>query len=159
MKDQKKDILDTYDKNIVDNSELSIWEALIPVFVVIGLLSVNIFFAGGELLGTYSNHYILVIGGIVAAVVGFFNKTTITTMISEVIGNLRSVLVPIFILALVGALAGSWLISGIIPAMIYYGLNILRPEIFLPATVVIASVISLATGSSWTTTALSLIHI
>lgn len=142
-----------FDDNIVDNSELNIWEALIPVLVVIALLSINIFFAGGELLGAYSNHYILVFGGLVAAVVGFFNKTSIGTMIQEVMGNLKSVLVPIFILMLVGALAGTWLISGIIPSMIYYGLKILSPEIFLPATVIIASIISLATGSSWTTSA------
>ena len=142
-----------FDDNIVDNSELNIWEALIPVLLVIALLSVNIFFADGALFGDYSNHYILVFGGLVAAVVGLFNKTSVGTMIQEVVGNLKSVLVPIFILMLVGALAGTWLISGIIPAMIYYGLKILSPEIFLPATVVIASVISLATGSSWTTSA------
>jgi NhaC family Na+:H+ antiporter len=142
-----------FDDNIEENSELNIWEALIPVLVVIGLLSVNIFLGDGVLFGDYSNHYILVFGGLVAAVVGFFNKTSIGTMIQEVIGNLKSVLVPIFILMLVGALAGTWLISGIIPSMIYYGLKILSPEIFLPATVVIASVISLATGSSWTTSA------
>ena len=54
---------------------------------------------------------------------------------------------------MVGALAGTWLISGIIPTMIYYGLKILSPSIFLPATVVICSIISIATGSSWTTSA------
>ncbi|MFK7936415.1 MAG: Na+/H+ antiporter NhaC family protein, partial [Saprospiraceae bacterium] len=59
----------------------------------------------------------------------------------------------IIILLFVGALAGSWLISGIIPAMIYYGLQILHPAIFLPATVIIAAIISVATGSSWTTSA------
>ncbi len=139
--------------NVVDNSELNIWEALIPVFVVIALLSINIFFAGGEMLGAYSNHYILVFGGLVAAIVGLWNRTSPGTMVREVLGNLKSVLVPILILALVGALAGTWLISGIIPSMIYYGLKILSPEIFLPATVIIASVISLATGSSWTTSA------
>ncbi|MBT7459010.1 MAG: Na+/H+ antiporter NhaC, partial [Flavobacteriaceae bacterium] len=53
----------------------------------------------------------------------------------------------------VGALAGTWLIGGIIPAMIYYGLQILHPTIFLPACVVICALISLATGSSWTTSA------
>jgi NhaC family Na+:H+ antiporter len=57
------------------------------------------------------------------------------------------------ILFLVGALAGTWLISGVIPAMVYYGLQVLSPEIFLPASVVIAAVISIATGSSWTTSA------
>tara|TARA_B110000114_G_scaffold33809_1_gene34848 strand:- start:6850 stop:8076 length:1227 start_codon:yes stop_codon:yes gene_type:complete len=54
---------------------------------------------------------------------------------------------------MVGALAGTWLISGIIPAMVYYGLQVLSPEIFLPASVVIAAIISIATGSSWTTSA------
>ena len=57
------------------------------------------------------------------------------------------------ILFLVGALAGTWLISGIIPAMVYYGLQVLSPAIFLPASVIIAAIISIATGSSWTTSA------
>jgi NhaC family Na+:H+ antiporter len=57
------------------------------------------------------------------------------------------------ILFLVGALAGTWLVSGVIPAMVYYGLQVLSPEIFLPASVIIAAVISIATGSSWTTSA------
>jgi NhaC family Na+:H+ antiporter len=74
-------------------------------------------------------------------------------MIEEVGENLKSTTGAIIILLFVGALAGSWLISGIIPAMIYYGLQILHPSIFLPATVVISAVISLATGSSWTTSA------
>ena len=54
---------------------------------------------------------------------------------------------------MVGALAGTWLISGIIPSMIYYGLQILNPTIFLAASVVICAIISIATGSSWTTSA------
>ena len=74
-------------------------------------------------------------------------------MLKEVWENLRSVFVPIMILFLVGALAGTWLVSGVIPAMVYYGLQVLSPEIFLPASVVIAAVISIATGSSWTTSA------
>jgi NhaC family Na+:H+ antiporter len=54
---------------------------------------------------------------------------------------------------MVGALAGTWMVSGIIPSMIYYGLQILSPAVFLPATLIICSVISIATGSSWTTSA------
>ena len=92
-------------------------------------------------------------GGIVAAVIGFFNKVSFATMIIEVWENWKSVFVPIMILFLVGALAGTWLISGIIPAMVYYGLQVLSPEIFLPASVIIAAIISIATGSSWTTSA------
>jgi len=57
------------------------------------------------------------------------------------------------ILFLVGALAGTWLVSGVIPAMVYYGLQVLNPSIFLPASVIICAIISIATGSSWTTSA------
>ena len=74
-------------------------------------------------------------------------------MINEIWENLKSVFIPIMILFLVGALAGTWLVSGVIPAMVYYGLQVLSPEIFLPASVVIAAIISIATGSSWTTSA------
>ena len=141
------------DQKIIDNKELNIWEALIPVVILMALLAYNIFVADGVWLGDYSNQYILLMGGAVAAIVGFFNKVSISTMIAEVWENWKSVFVPITILLLVGALAGTWLVSGIIPAMVYYGLQVLSPAIFLPASVVIAAIISIATGSSWTTSA------
>ena len=141
------------DTKIIKNKELNIWEALIPVAFLMLFLAYNIFFAGGELFGTYSNQIILVLSGVVAAIMGFLNKVSANTMIKEIWHNLKSVFVPIMILLLVGALAGSWLISGIIPAMVYYGLQVLNPTIFLPATLIICSIISIATGSSWTTSA------
>ncbi len=138
---------------VIENKELKIWEALVPVLILIGLLAYNIFYADGVLLGDYSNHYILLIGGLIAAFVGLFNKVSILTMVMEVWGNLKSVFVPLMILLLVGALAGTWMVSGVVPAMVYYGLQILNPTIFLAASVVICAIISLATGSSWTTSA------
>ena len=141
------------DQKIIQNKELNIFEALIPVVILMMLLAYNIFYAGGEWLGEYSNQFILLMGGVVASFVGFFNKVNVKTMLLEVWENLKSVFVPIMILFLVGALAGTWLISGIIPAMVYYGLQVLSPSIFLPASVVIAAIISVATGSSWTTSA------
>jgi len=141
------------DQKIIENVELNIWEALIPVLILMGLLAYNIFFLDGEMLGGYSNQWILLMGGGIAAIVGFRNKVGLKTMLMEVWENLRSVLVPIVILLLVGALAGTWLVSGVIPAMVYYGLQVLSPEIFLPASVIIAAIISIATGSSWTTSA------
>jgi NhaC family Na+:H+ antiporter len=144
---------DQKNHHIVENRELNLWEALIPVVILMGLLAYNIFFKEGEWLGEYSNQYILLMGGAAAAVVGFLNKSTLSTMLAEVWENLKSVFVPIMILFLVGALAGSWLVSGIIPAMVYYGLQVLNPTIFLPASVIIAAIISIATGSSWTTSA------
>lgn len=141
------------DQNVIENKELSFLEALIPVVLLMALLFYNIIFADGSLLGDYSNQIILLIGGVIAAIVGFFNKVSINRMLSEIWENLKSVFVPIMILFLVGALAGTWLVSGVIPAMVYYGLQVLSPEIFLPASVIIAAVISIATGSSWTTSA------
>ena len=140
-------------QRIIDNKELSIWEALIPVVILMGLLAYNIFFKDGAWLGDYSNQLILLIAGGITAVVGLYNKVSITTIVNEIWENLKSVFVPIMILFLVGALAGTWLISGIIPAMVYYGLQVLSPAIFLPASVIIAAIISIATGSSWTTSA------
>jgi len=145
--------IDIEKQHIVENKELNIWEALIPVVILMGLLAYNIFFKDGEWLGEYSNQFILLMGGIVAVVVGLFNKVSVAIMIKEVWENLKSVFVPIVILLLVGALAGTWLISGVIPAMVYYGLQVLSPEIFLPASVIISAIISVATGSSWTTSA------
>ena len=141
------------DQKIIDNKELNIWEALFPVVILMSLLAYNIFVAEGEWFGEYSNQYILLMGGVIAAIVGFFNKVSIRIMILEIWENWKSVFVPIMILLLVGALAGTWLISGVIPAMVYYGLQVLDPSIFLPACVVIAAIISIATGSSWTTSA------
>lgn len=140
-------------QKIISNKELSIWEALIPVVILMALLAYNIFAKDGEWLGGYSNQYILLIGAVIAAIVGLLNKVSIGLIVREIWENLKSVFVPICILFLVGALAGTWLLSGIIPSMVYYGLQVLSPAIFLPASVVIAAIISIATGSSWTTSA------
>ena len=133
-------------------SSLSIKTALLPLLVLIGLLAFNVFVYGDDALSG-SNQFILLFGAAVAAMVGFANKISYTIMLDKVADNLKSVTGAILILLFVGALAGTWLIGGVIPAMIYYGLQILHPSIFLPACVVICALISLATGSSWTTSA------
>ncbi|MGY5850603.1 Na+/H+ antiporter NhaC [Salegentibacter sp. F14] len=140
------------DEQIVENRELNIWEALIPVFALVAMLAFNVYVFGDDALSG-SNQFILLLGGAVAAIVGYFNNTKYDKMIDEVASNIQSTSGAILILLMVGALAGTWLISGIIPTMIYYGLQILNPTIFLAACVVICSVISVATGSSWTTSA------
>lgn len=140
------------DEPLVENKELHIWEALIPVLVLVGMLAYNVFIFGNDAISG-SNQFILLVGGAVAAVVGFFNKVTFAQMMEEVAENIKSTAGAILILLMVGALAGTWLISGIIPTMIYYGLQVLNPTIFLVACVIICAIISVATGSSWTTSA------
>ena len=131
---------------------ITLWGALLPVVVLVLLLSFNVTVYGDDALGG-SNQFILLMGAAVAAIVGFRNKVTYDQMIEAIGSNLKSTTGAILILLFVGALAGTWLLSGIIPAMIYYGLQILHPSIFLPACIVICAIISIATGSSWTTSA------
>ena len=138
---------------IIENKELSIWEALIPIFALVGMLFYNVAFAFGDDALSGSNQFILILGAAVAAIVGFFNKVTYKQMMTEVANNIKSTTGALLILLMVGSLAGTWLISGIIPTMIYYGLQILNPTIFLAACVIICAIISIATGSSWTTSA------
>lgn len=140
------------DNKIISNKELNIWEALLPVIVLVGMLAYNVYVYGDDALSG-SNQFVLLLGAAVAALVGYFNNTSYKTMMEEIGNNFKSTSGAILILLFVGSLAGTWLISGIIPSMIYYGLQILNPTIFLPATVVICAIISLATGSSWTTSA------
>jgi len=139
-------------ENIVENKNLTIAEALIPVLALVAMLAYNVYVFGDDALSG-SNQFILLMGGAVAAIVGIFNKVSYKKMIAEVAENVRSTTGALLILLMVGALSGTWLVSGIIPAMIYYGLQILNPTIFLAASVIISAIISIATGSSWTTAA------
>uniref|UniRef100_UPI004056D9A6 Na+/H+ antiporter NhaC n=1 Tax=Marivirga tractuosa TaxID=1006 RepID=UPI004056D9A6 len=74
-------------------------------------------------------------------------------MLDGIVSSISSAMSSILILLLIGSLAGTWLLSGIVPAMIYYGLNILNPTIFLFAACVVSAIVSVATGSSWSTIA------
>ncbi|HLW33025.1 MAG TPA: Na+/H+ antiporter NhaC family protein, partial [Aequorivita sp.] len=144
---------DPKEERVVENKELTIWEALIPVIALIIMLFYNVFFAFGDDALSGSSQFILLMGGAIAALVGFFNKVSFDQMMEEVAHNIKSTAGAILILLMVGGLAGTWLISGIIPTMIYYGMQILNPSIFLVSCVIICAVISIATGSSWTTSA------
>lgn len=134
------------------SNQLSLGRALFPILILVILLSYNVIVYGDDALSG-SNQFILLLGGAVAAIVGFQKNISYNSMLKKVAENLQSVTGALLILLFVGALAGTWLISGIIPAMIYYGLQILHPSIFLPACILICAIISLATGSSWTTSA------
>jgi NhaC family Na+:H+ antiporter len=136
-----------------ESKELSIYTALVPVFALILMLFYNVFFVFGDDALNGSNQFILILGAAVAAIVGFLNHTSYKKMLEEVSENLKSTSGALLILLMVGALSGTWLVSGIIPTMIYYGLQLLNPTFFLVASVLICAIISIATGSSWTTSA------
>ena len=127
-------------------------EALLPITFLIVLLSTNVWIFGDEALDG-SNQIVLILSGAVAAIIAFRFGISWKTLQKGILKSINSSMSAILILLMIGALAGSWMISGIVPAMIYYGLKILNPTILLFAATIICALVSLATGSSWTTIA------
>ena len=126
--------------------------ALLPIVVLIGLLAYNVFLYGDNSLGG-ANQLALLFAAATAVIVGIKFGAKWKNILDGISKSISSTTPAIIILLLIGALAGTWLLSGIVPAMIYYGLQILSPEIFLFACCIICAIVSLATGSSWSTIA------
>jgi len=132
--------------------EPSLFEALIPVIFLIILLTINVGIFGDEALGG-SNQIVLILSAGVATLVAFRLGYSWNSIQDGIVKSISSAMSSMLILLLIGSLAGTWMLSGVVPAMIYYGLQILSPKIFLFAACIVASIISVATGSSWTTAA------
>lgn len=99
-----------------------------------------------------SAHIPLVVGGIFAGAVAVFKLGFSWQELEEgILSTINMTMPSILILLVVGMLIGTWILSGIVPSMIYWGLNILSPGIFLVATTIICAIVSISTGSSWTT--------
>ena len=136
------------------SSEISLNKSLIPIIILISLLFYNIIsFENNDWLGEYTYHYLLISSSVIAVFLGFSENIGISHIIKRIIESIISITIPIIILLLVGALAGTWKVSGIIPAMVYYGLNLIDPSVFLPLTLIVSTLVSLTTGSSYTTSA------
>ena len=133
--------------------ELPLFWALVPIVLLMALLSYNVLIIYQDEATSGANQFALLLMGFVAAMIGLRNKVTFNEMLESVYNNIKTTSGAILILLFVGSLAGTWLISGVIPTMIYYGLQLLNPTIFLAVAVVVSAVISLLTGSSWGTTA------
>ena len=116
------------------------------------LLSLNVYIFSDN--ATYgSNQIALLLAATVAALISMRQGYKWRAILDGIVRSISSAMAAILILLLIGSLAGTWLISGIVPALIYYGLSILNPTIFLFAAVIVSAVVSVATGSSWTTAA------
>ena len=137
---------------IKKNTNISLFDSLTPIFLLVGLLYVNVNIYGDSSLEG-SNQFILLIGAAIAFLVGLKNKIKVDFIFNTISKNIKSISNPIIILLLVGALSGTWLLSGVIPSMIYYGFNIINASFFLPACVIISAIVAIATGSSWSTSA------
>ena len=97
-------------------------------------------------------HIPMLLGVFVAAVIGYRSGFAWDTIQGGMLKGISNALQAIVILLIIGILIGVWILSGVVPTLLYYGLKILTPEIFLPATLLICAITSLATGTSWGTT-------
>ena len=123
-----------------------------PLLSLIIILATNVLFYGDESLSG-PNQMALLLATAIAASIGVYNGKSWQSILKGISSSISSTSSAIIILLLIGALTGTWLISGIVPAMVYYGLKILNPEIFLLASCIICAIVSLASGSSWSTIA------
>ena len=129
------------------------WVSLIPFLVLIATLVVVIKVFGADALEGGSQVSLLFATGVVVAISMVFYRIPWKNFEDAILDNIRSVGSAIIILLLIGAVAGSWMVSGVVPTMIYYGMKVIFPSIFLFATCLICALISIMTGSSWTTIA------
>tara|TARA_B100000902_G_scaffold114302_1_gene115374 strand:- start:6627 stop:8060 length:1434 start_codon:yes stop_codon:yes gene_type:complete len=127
-------------------------QALIPIIFLVILLSINVSIFGDDSLSG-SIQIVLILSSAIASIIAFNLGFTWLEIQKGIVNSINSSLPSILILFLVGSLAGSWLLSGIVPAFIYYGIQILNAKIFLFAACIICIIVSMATGSSWTTSA------
>ena len=126
--------------------EATLFHAFVPILALIAALSVSIIIFEAD------PHIPLIIAVIVAAVVAIFSLGYTWNEVEKgAIETIQMSMQAILILMTIGTLIGTWILSGTVPAMIYYGLQILSPGIFLVATAIICSIVSISTGSSWTT--------
>ena len=119
--------------------------AVIPIIFLVLVLSTTI------VIFDQSAHIPLILAAATASLVAFKYKYSWKMLESFMIHGISMTIVPMLILILVGIMIGTWILAGVVPTMIYYGLQVLSPKIFLLATLLICSIVSLGTGSSWST--------
>ncbi len=130
----------------------SLFISLLPMLLLVVLISLNALLASDDMLAGANQLALLTATGL-ALLLALRCGVSAKRLHEGAIKTLSGALSPIIILLMIGILAGSWMLSGIIPTMIYYGLYILHPAYFLPATLIISAIISVTTGSSWSTIA------
>lgn len=127
--------------------------SFVPLAVLVIFLALTIKLFGGDAIAGGSQLSLITASAVCTAMAMGIYRCKWQQLEDAVVKNIQSATPALIILLLIGAIAGTWMASGIIPTLIYYGLKILHPSIFLPASCIICAVISLLTGSSWTTIA------
>jgi NhaC family Na+:H+ antiporter len=127
--------------------------SLIPVLVLVGLLGCAVRTFGGATLEGASQIVLLTATGVCVFLSTVFYHVRWKDIEMAIVNNLTGVAAALLLLLLIGALSGTWMVSGIIPALIYYGMKVIHPDFYLASACAICAVVSVMTGSSWTTVA------
>ena len=126
---------------------------VIPFLVLIILISCCVAVFGNATLDGASQVSLLVASAVSVLVGHFSKRLKWENLEKEITDKIASCTPAIIILLLIGAIGGTWMVSGIVPTMIYYGMQIIRPEVFLVTSSLLCALVSLMIGSSWTTVA------
>lgn len=128
----------------------SLAQALIPVGFLVALLAASVYLFGDS-SSSGPSQIALMLSAAVAGIVGLRNGYAWKEIERGIVHSISLAMSAILILLVVGSVIGTWILGGVVPTMIYYGLEILNPTVFYAAACVICSLVSVATGSSWTT--------
>ena len=146
--------MDSTTQNINGSSPHIHWTiALIPFVVLVVLQIIVIREFGSDALDGASQTVLLIAAGVAVAIAMLCYKVPWNSIDTAIGDNIKTVGSAILILFLIGAISGSWMMSGVVPTMIYYGMKIVSPSVFLFIACLICALVSLVTGSSWTTIA------
>ena len=132
---------------------LPIWLALTPLVLLMVMLVFTVRAFGDESLGGPSQIVMLAASSVCCVIGRWAGKVRWREFENQIANSISQVSSAMVILLFIGALGGAWMVSGVVPMMIYYGLDIIHPSVFLVSTCVISAVVSVMTGSSWTTIA------
>ena len=127
--------------------------SVVPLLVLVALIVFTIRAFGSDSLGGATQVMLLAASAVCCIIATVYARVPWRDFEAAITKNISSVAMAVVILLLIGALGGSWMVSGVVPTMIYYGVNIISPDVFLATTCVLSAVVSVMTGSSWTTIA------
>ncbi len=134
---------------MTEPKDASLLDALIPVVSLVVMLGLSVYLFGSD-SSSGPNQIVLTLGAAIAAIVAIQNGHQWHDILEAIVHGISTAMGALLILLAVGALIGTWLMAGVVPTLIYYGLELLNPHFFYVATCLICAVGALATGSSWT---------
>ena len=129
------------------------WLALVPIAVLVAMLALVIKVFGADAIEGGSQIALLVASAIAALISVTICRCRWEVLEKAIVDNIRTSASAIIILLLIGAIAGTWMLSGVVPTLMYYGLQIIHPKVFLAVACLICAIVAIVTGSSWTTIA------